>query len=195
MPALPAEEEQGELSLLGIFHRGRPQRTLTESVSKCDGGRPVCSACIAKRRPDCVYDAAGDQRRTTALKKKIQHLEQQTGDLKDVIASLMSVSGRVDAHALVQKLQLDGFQGLEAVAEQLRAHGYSSSASTPTSTDVALEPGLQMLFQGADAACPVAAEFQGLRVVLPPWMLPMSPTYTDPGLPSDSDWTQSGCEG
>ncbi|KAF2145521.1 uncharacterized protein K452DRAFT_295142 [Aplosporella prunicola CBS 121167] len=117
---------------------------------KCDGRRPVCSSCIAKKRPDCVYDAAGDQRRTSALKLRIKDLERQNADLKDIVAGIGLAPDRDQAISIAQHLAESEFHGTGDVAEYLRrnsdgAVGASKrlkkdSHSFPTSAGVMAPP-------------------------------------------------------
>ncbi|GME50909.1 hypothetical protein GTA08_BOTSDO05454 [Neofusicoccum parvum] len=90
---------------------------------QCDGARPVCSPCLSKKRPDCVYDAAGDQRRTSSLKQHIRELERETQDLKDIISGIGSASDSDGAVAIAQQLAGDGFRATAHVASSLRDAG------------------------------------------------------------------------
>lgn len=87
---------------------------------QCDGARPVCSQCRARKRPDCTYDAAGDQRRTSALKQRILELERQTRDLQDVVVGIGSATDKDAAIAIARQLADNGFQRTAEVAQALR---------------------------------------------------------------------------
>ncbi|OJD38759.1 nitrogen assimilation transcription factor nira protein [Diplodia corticola] len=87
---------------------------------KCDGARPICSQCRARKRPDCTYDAAGDQRRTSALKQRIRDLERQTRDLQDVLVGIGASADSEAAASTARQLADGGFQHTAEVAQAFR---------------------------------------------------------------------------
>lgn len=80
----------------------------------------MCSPCMVKKRADCCYDAAGDQRRTSALKQRIRDLTRQTGDLKAVIAGIGTAVDKDAATAIARQLDTDDFDALADVAQAFR---------------------------------------------------------------------------
>ncbi|KAI0450975.1 hypothetical protein F5B21DRAFT_517035 [Xylaria acuta] len=48
------------------------------TVQKCDGGRPHCRTCLSKKR-QCIYDSEDGRSTVTALRSRIEVLEQQVG--------------------------------------------------------------------------------------------------------------------
>lgn len=87
--------------------------------SKCDGARPICSSCVTKKRTDCTYDTAGDQRRTAALKQRIKVLEKQIHEVKELVRVICSAADKDAAITIVQKLQLDDLRNLDQVCGML----------------------------------------------------------------------------
>ncbi|KAK8187837.1 uncharacterized protein BKA78DRAFT_171578 [Phyllosticta capitalensis] len=88
--------------------------------SKCDGKRPTCSSCEARGRTDCVYDMAGDQRRTSSLKQTIVKLEQENQTLKEVIQEICMAQDTRSAVEVARRLPVKDFQGLQDVAALLK---------------------------------------------------------------------------
>lgn len=113
---------------------------------QCDGGRPICSSCIAKKRVDCFYDTTSDQRRTSALKQKIDELARESSALKEIIGTICSTGDRDTAVETASKLSLNGFQGIEAVASLLRSQHVESGLGVVTTADAgrAWPPGVSM---------------------------------------------------
>ena len=62
--------------------------TNSKLLTKCDGNRPCCSACLAK--PElCVFEIKdASLSRTAALKQKVEYLEEETRGLKEVVEGL-----------------------------------------------------------------------------------------------------------
>ncbi|KAH7053501.1 hypothetical protein B0J12DRAFT_698679 [Macrophomina phaseolina] len=87
---------------------------------KCDGQRPVCTSCLAKSRDDCAYDATGDQRRTTALKTRIQDLRRQAEDLKDIVRGIVAAPDHEAAFATARMLVAEGFTHTADIANAFR---------------------------------------------------------------------------
>lgn len=56
--------------------------------SQCNGIRPICAGCIQRGQSNCFYDPAGDMRRTSALKKRIEHLLDDITSLRNIILLL-----------------------------------------------------------------------------------------------------------
>lgn len=67
-------------------------------MPKCDGKRPICSSCQQKGRIDCVYDSTSDLRRTSALKQRIDGLQLEVNDLRDILLALCDA--HVTGHAV-----------------------------------------------------------------------------------------------
>ncbi|KAK7548802.1 hypothetical protein IWX49DRAFT_48455 [Phyllosticta citricarpa] len=88
--------------------------------SKCNGGRPTCSSCLARGRTDCFYDTAGDQRRTSALKETNQRLKQENQNLKDVIKEICAANDTASAIEIARRLPAEGFQNVEEVVDLLK---------------------------------------------------------------------------
>ncbi|KAK7721527.1 hypothetical protein SLS57_005207 [Botryosphaeria dothidea] len=97
---------------------------------KCDGARPVCTPCVVKKRSDCTYDAAGDQRRTSSLKQRIRDLETQVDDLKDIITGIGCAGDSNAAAALAHQLAHARFRTTAEVVRSLRRDDDLQSAST-----------------------------------------------------------------
>ncbi|QIW97462.1 hypothetical protein AMS68_002980 [Peltaster fructicola] len=74
--------------------------------SKCDGGVPACSTCVAVYRTECVYDADSDHRRKGALKRDIQSLQQRNDALDVIVASLRALPEH-EAISLLHSLRTD----------------------------------------------------------------------------------------
>lgn len=95
-----------------------------DEYSQCDGARPICTSCAQKGRTDCLYDSASDQRRTSALKQRIEGYQLENDALKDII---MSICSAYDNHNLEptlrlvqQTLQQGDFSRVPELAEVLR---------------------------------------------------------------------------
>lgn len=73
-----------------------------------------------KERPGCAYDAAGDQRRTSALKQRIRNLETEVDDLKDIIMGIGSTADENAAVTLARQLATARFRATADVAHTLR---------------------------------------------------------------------------
>ncbi|SMR60784.1 unnamed protein product [Zymoseptoria tritici ST99CH_1E4] len=86
--------------------------------SKCDGGVPSCSTCIAVYRTECSYDADSDHRRKGALKRDIQSLTAQNDSLEVILASLRSLP-EGEAFSLLRSLRAD--TDPDAIANALRS--------------------------------------------------------------------------
>lgn len=107
-----------------------PQADARPSTPQCDGARPVCTPCVVKKRSDCTYDAAGDQRRTSSLKQRIRDLETQVDDLKDIITGIGCAGDSNAAAALAHQLAHARFRTTAEVARSLRRDDDLQSAST-----------------------------------------------------------------
>jgi len=70
---------------------------------------------------DCYYDTTSDQRRTSALKQKIDELARESSALKEIIGTICAAEDRNAAVGTASRLSLNGFQGVEAVAALLRS--------------------------------------------------------------------------
>ncbi|KAE9973306.1 hypothetical protein BLS_003645 [Venturia inaequalis] len=100
--------------------------------SKCDGQRPICSACNTKRtETDCHYDSAGDQRRTTSLKERIDAGERENEDLKTIIETMCTDPSTVNL--VRDRLVLNNSVQTREIANVLRARLGSGEATAITS--------------------------------------------------------------
>ncbi|KAB2580377.1 Nitrogen assimilation transcription factor [Lasiodiplodia theobromae] len=143
---------------------GQPKRKTVVAVAcqpcqrrkhKCDGERPTCTPCLARNRTDCAYDADGDQRRTSALKSRIETLSRQVEDLKDIITGIAVDPDPQRACATARQLAADGFQNTTQVAQDLRTHRHGAlvdpeSSSRRQTTECDVSPTLQVGPNGAE---------------------------------------------
>ncbi|KAL1302118.1 hypothetical protein AAFC00_002553 [Neodothiora populina] len=86
--------------------------------SKCDGGLPSCSTCVAVYRTECSYDQDTDHRRKGALRKDIHSLQAKNNALDVIVNSLRSMS-ESDASTLVQSIRRG--DRLDTLADTLSA--------------------------------------------------------------------------
>ncbi|KAI4737203.1 hypothetical protein E4T50_12332 [Aureobasidium sp. EXF-12298] len=86
--------------------------------SKCDGGLPSCSTCMAVYRTDCSYDQDTDHRRKGALRKDIASLQNKNTALDVVINSLCALPEH-EATALFHSLRRG--ERLDCLAEAINA--------------------------------------------------------------------------
>ncbi|KAH0256668.1 hypothetical protein KCU71_g21850, partial [Aureobasidium melanogenum] len=86
--------------------------------SKCDGGLPSCSTCMAVYRTDCSYDQDTDHRRKGALRKDIASLQNKNTALDVVINSLCALPEH-EATALLHSLRRG--ERLDSLAEAINA--------------------------------------------------------------------------
>ncbi|KAI5236504.1 hypothetical protein E4T43_08601 [Aureobasidium subglaciale] len=86
--------------------------------SKCDGGLPSCSTCLAVYRTDCSYDQDTDHRRKGALRKDIASLQNKNTALDVVINSLCALPEH-EAIALFHSLRRG--ERLDSLAEAINA--------------------------------------------------------------------------
>ncbi|THW92568.1 hypothetical protein D6D06_07282 [Aureobasidium pullulans] len=86
--------------------------------SKCDGGLPSCSTCLAVYRTDCSYDQDTDHRRKGALRKDIASLQNKNTALDVVINSLCALPEH-EATALFHSLRRG--ERLDSLAEAINA--------------------------------------------------------------------------
>lgn len=85
------------------------QRTQHAHDVPCDGLRSVRSSCLAKKRTDCAYDAAGNRRPTAVtLKQRTEVSKVKLGALKEIIAALCSASDPNAAIVVARWLLADG---------------------------------------------------------------------------------------
>ncbi|KAB2569056.1 Nitrogen assimilation transcription factor nit-4 [Lasiodiplodia theobromae] len=147
----PAEPSRGPAELgapdLALNRRNAPQNKRKSVVAvacrpcqrrkhKCDGQRPTCTRCLTGNRTDCTYDADGDQRRTTALKSRIQSLSRQVDDLKDIVRGIAAAVDHDQAHATARQLADQAFLNTSEIAEAFRNATVHTSAISDTSSAV-----------------------------------------------------------
>ncbi|KAF2428628.1 hypothetical protein EJ08DRAFT_662412 [Tothia fuscella] len=130
--------------------KGRPQKRVTvtqvacqscqQRKSKCDGKRPTCTACANKGRTNCQYDVAGDQRRTTALKQRIDELKTETANLKDIITAICTSADRDALIQIVQTLPASDFRHSAEVAELCRQNSQNANAQTGFPSSASSQP-------------------------------------------------------
>ncbi|KEQ57679.1 uncharacterized protein M437DRAFT_79547 [Aureobasidium melanogenum CBS 110374] len=84
--------------------------------SKCDGGLPSCSTCMAVYRTDCSYDQDTDHRRKGALRKDIASLQNKNTVLDVIINSLCALPEH-EATALFHSLRRG--ERLDSLAEAI----------------------------------------------------------------------------
>jgi len=118
-----------------------------DEYSQCDGLRPICTSCAQKGRTDCLYDSASDQRRTSALKQRIEGYQVENDALKDII---MSICSAYDNHNLEptlrlvqQTLQQGDFSRVPELAEVLRKNTNAMAQASHTSYQSASRYGPQ----------------------------------------------------
>jgi hypothetical protein len=80
-----------------------------------------------------VYDTASDQRRTTALKQRIDGLMTETKDLKDIITAICTSPNRDALIEVVQSNLLIDFTHVKEVAELCRQDTQTAAAPGPVS--------------------------------------------------------------
>ncbi|KAH7057264.1 hypothetical protein B0J12DRAFT_697136 [Macrophomina phaseolina] len=149
---------------------------------KCDGQRPICTPCLARNRGDCAYDAAGDQRRTTALKTRIQDLSRQAEDLKTIVRGIAAAPDRDAAFATARLLAAEGFAQAADVANAFRleqAHEETASEQRDWAGDTFLaagaveaDPAASYSYHSASEAAMLNAAFQHTGagdISFPPW--------------------------
>ncbi|KAF9640191.1 hypothetical protein BFW01_g11997 [Lasiodiplodia theobromae] len=114
-------------------------------------GKLVSPDTGGDERSDCAYDAAGDQRRTSALKQRIHNLERHTRDLQDIVASIGSATDKEAATAVARQLADEGFRRTAEVAQALRrdetpkdsdAGDYAMLEASPSSAGSVVDPNL-----------------------------------------------------
>jgi hypothetical protein len=137
---------------------------------------------VTKKRTDCTYDTAGDQRRTAALKQRIKELEKQMHEVKGIVRAICSAADKDAVIAIVQKLQLDDLRNLDQVCAMLgglkRDVGRLLDSQTLQETASASDPRLVGLPTPALAPPIDPALMTGLSEFQPQssaWMLNMGP--------------------
>jgi hypothetical protein len=80
-----------------------------------------------------MYDTTSDQRRTTALKQRIDGLMTETKDLKDIITAICTSPNRDALIEVVQTNLLADFAHLKEVAELCRQDTQTGPAPGPVS--------------------------------------------------------------
>lgn len=109
-----------------------------------------------RNRTDCTYDVDGDQRRTNALKSRIQTLSKEIEDLKDIIRGVASAADLDQARATVHQLADQSFLNTAEVADAFRAATFIAPAASETSivgSNMMLDP--QMLKDFISAGTPI----------------------------------------
>lgn len=123
----PCQQRKSKVGCDTLQQAAQRDETDVNAV-QCDGIRPICSSCVAKRRTDCAYDAAGDQRRTAALKQRIRALEKQAVDLKAIISGICLSTDKDAAILVALQLQADEFRSLDQAASTLRIQGFEDGS-------------------------------------------------------------------
>ncbi|EON61493.1 hypothetical protein W97_00708 [Coniosporium apollinis CBS 100218] len=140
----PCQQRKSKVGCDTLQQAARRDETDVSAV-QCDGIRPICSSCVAKRRTDCAYDAAGDQRRTAALKQRIRALEKQAVDLKAIISGICLSTDKDAAILVALQLQADQFRSLDQAASTLRIQGFEDGS---VDQSYRLDAGLSSANQG-----------------------------------------------
>jgi hypothetical protein len=119
---MPKAEEQGGQNPL-------PFGTYSNQIPKCDGQRPVCTACKTKRTDsECLYDSAGDQRRTSSLKERIDSGEREIRDLRTIIQTMCADPTTIDL--IRERLVANNFRLTHELAQAFRARIGTAGAGT-----------------------------------------------------------------
>ncbi|KAK7731441.1 hypothetical protein SLS57_001380 [Botryosphaeria dothidea] len=136
-PALSRRQQPTQGKRNGITHIAC--RPCQRRKQKCDGRRPVCSPC-RKKPSDCLYDAESDQRRTTALKARIQDLNKETEDLKDIVKGIATAPNRDAALAAARTLAATGFRQTANVADAFRKEQAAEDEASKQQERTVAEP-------------------------------------------------------
>lgn len=99
----------------------------------------MCSPC-RKKPSDCLYDAESDQRRTTALKARIQDLNKETEDLKDIVKGIATAPNRDAALAAARTLAATGFRQTANVADAFRKEQAAEDEASKQQERTVAEP-------------------------------------------------------
>ncbi|QDS77394.1 hypothetical protein FKW77_006125 [Venturia effusa] len=98
---------------------------------KCDGVRPMCGPCGKRGRQDCTYDLPRDQRRSTFMRERIEELNREMSELKDIIRSICSAEDHEAAVEAARTLIVTDFENVQEIAQLLRSSESLPHLATP----------------------------------------------------------------
>ncbi|KAI9842699.1 MAG: hypothetical protein M1837_006984 [Sclerophora amabilis] len=98
-----------------------------DSLTQCDGVRPVCSNCHARGGVECNYEFDADQRRTTHLRDTIESLQTELNSMKrtENLLRMIQTANEDEAYRLFR--QLRRLADLTAEAEAIQENQEKSS--------------------------------------------------------------------
>lgn len=88
----------------------------------------MCGPCGKRGRKDCSYELPRDQRRSTFMRERIEELNRESSELKDIIRGICLAEDREAAIEAARMLLVAEFENVQEVAQLLRAR---SSESLP----------------------------------------------------------------
>ncbi|ROT37566.1 hypothetical protein SODALDRAFT_200087 [Sodiomyces alkalinus F11] len=139
----PTPTPQARSSSVG---RRRPQTRVActpcrRKKSKCDGRRPVCSACTNAGSPqDCEYDADPDISRVAALRKKSEDLQRRVALLEELF-HLLALRPEQDSIEILRRMRTTNYQtDLEHLVKFIREGDLLVQAATAGSSSLAKKP-------------------------------------------------------
>ncbi|CZR59534.1 uncharacterized protein PAC_09428 [Phialocephala subalpina] len=116
--------------------------------SKCDGGKPACTACLDVYSSECHYDLDADHRRKGALKRDINHLSEKVSTIGSVLDAIRSGS-EADADDIFQLIRASPGESHEKIAEMVRKMVKNRTSDQPSvEPPSSLEGQLLMDFHG-----------------------------------------------
>ncbi|KAF8855494.1 hypothetical protein BDZ45DRAFT_804928 [Acephala macrosclerotiorum] len=116
--------------------------------SKCDGGKPACTACLEVYSSECHYDLDADHRRKGALKRDISHLAEKINTIGSVLDAIRTGS-EADADDIVQLIRTNPTESHEKLAEMVRKMVENRTSDRPSvEPPSSLEGQLLMDFHG-----------------------------------------------
>jgi hypothetical protein len=96
---------------------------------KCDGVRPKCGPCGKRGRKDCTYELPRDQRRSTFMRERIEELNREKAELKDIIRGIALAEDRETAVETARMLVVTEFENVQEVAQLMRSESAPSFAT------------------------------------------------------------------